>query len=134
MSIISPINNVTNIIAENSLSNTQSQLQTTLQQLSTGNELVSPAIAPANSSIAAGLNANIAALTQSAQNTQNGVGELQTAAGALSQVTTLLNTAIPLATQGATSGSEASPMPLAGLSVGMTWISISGISDMRSTG
>jgi flagellin-like hook-associated protein FlgL len=104
MSNISPVNNVTNIIAENSLSNTQSQLQTTLQQLSTGNELVSPAIAPANSSIAAGLNANIAALTQSAQNTQNGVGELQTAAGALSQVTTLLNTAITLATQGATSG------------------------------
>ena len=43
-------------------------------------------------------------MTQSAQNTQNGVGELQTAAGALSQVTTLLNTAITLATQGATSG------------------------------
>ena len=30
MSNISPVNNVTNIIAENSLSNTQSQLQTTL--------------------------------------------------------------------------------------------------------
>ena len=80
MSIINPISNVTNIIAENALSSTQDQLQTTLQQLSTGQELVSPAIAPANTSIAAGLNANISALTQSAQNSQSGVGELQTAA------------------------------------------------------
>jgi flagellin len=104
MSVISPVNNVTNIIAENSLSSTQDQLQTTLQQLSTGNELVSPAIAPANTSIAAGLDANISALTQSSQNTQSGVGELQTAAGALSQVTTLLNTAVTLATQASTGG------------------------------
>jgi flagellin len=104
MSIISPVNNVTNIIAENSLSNTQAQLQTTLEQLSTGNELVSPSIAPANTSISAGLDGNIAALTQSAQNTQSGVGLLQTAAGALAQVTTLLNTAVTLATQASTGG------------------------------
>ena len=47
------------------------------------------------------MQANIAALTQSAQNATNGVGMLQTADGALSQVTTLLNRAVTLATEAA---------------------------------
>jgi flagellin len=55
-------------------------------------------------SIASGMNANIAALTQSQQNASNGVGLLQTADGALSQVTTLLNRAVTLATEGSNSG------------------------------
>jgi flagellin len=50
------------------------------------------------------LNANIAALTQSQQNAANGIGLLQTADGALSQVTTLLNRAVTLATEGSTTG------------------------------
>ncbi len=54
-------------------------------------------------SIANGMQANIAALTQSQQNASNGVGMLQTADGALSQVTTLLNRAVTLATEGSTS-------------------------------
>ena len=45
------------------------------------------------------MQANIAALTQSQQNATNGVGQLQTADGALSQVTTLLNRAVTLATE-----------------------------------
>jgi flagellin len=55
-------------------------------------------------SIVSGLTANIAALTQSQQNASNGIGLLQTADGALSQVTTLLNRAVTLATEGSTSG------------------------------
>jgi flagellin len=55
-------------------------------------------------SIASGMNANIAALTQSQQNASNGVGLLQTADGALSQVTTLLNRAVTLATEGSNTG------------------------------
>ena len=51
-----------------------------------------------------GLGANIAALTQSSQNASNGVGLLQTADGALSQVTTLLNRAVTLATEAANGG------------------------------
>jgi flagellin len=50
------------------------------------------------------MTANIAALTQSQQNASNGVGKLQTADGALSQVTTLLNQAVTIATEGASSG------------------------------
>jgi flagellin len=59
-------------------------------------------------SIASGMNANIAALTQSQQNASNGVGLLQTADGALAQVTTLLNRAVTLATEGSNSGITAS--------------------------
>jgi flagellin len=55
-------------------------------------------------SIVSGMNANISALTQSQQNASNGVGLLQTADGALSQVTTLLNRAVTLATEGSTTG------------------------------
>ena len=50
------------------------------------------------------MQANIAALTQSQQNASNGIGMLQTADGALSQVTTLLNRAVTLATEASTSG------------------------------
>jgi flagellin len=60
-------------------------------------------------SIADGLQANISALTQSAQNVTDGVGLLQTADGALSQVTTLLNRAVTLATEAANSGLTQGP-------------------------
>src|ERR1700761_8520594 len=90
--------------AENSLSATQANLQNTLTQLSSGLRINSGADDAAGLSIANGMQANIAALTQSAQNATNGVGMLQTADGALSQVTTLLNRAVTLATEAANGG------------------------------
>jgi flagellin len=101
---ISILNNVSDLTAENALSNTQMNLQKTLTQLSTGLKINSGADDAAGMSIASGMNANIAALTQSQQNASNGVGLLQTADGALSQVTTLLNRAVTLATEGSNSG------------------------------
>jgi len=83
-------------------------LQKTLTQLSTGLKINSGSDDAAGLSIASGMNANIAALTQSQQNASNGVGLLQTADGALSQVTTLLNRAVTLATEGSNSGITAS--------------------------
>ncbi len=98
------LNNISSMTAENALSNTQANLQKTLTQLSTGLKINSGSDDAAGLSIASGLNANIAALTQSQQNAANGIGLLQTADGALSQVTTLLNRAVTLATEGSTSG------------------------------
>jgi flagellin len=98
------LNNISSLTAENALSNTQMNLQKTLTQLSTGLKINSGSDDAAGLSIASGLNANIAALTQSQQNANNGIGLLQTADGALSQVTTLLNRAVTLATEGSTSG------------------------------
>jgi flagellin len=98
------LNNLAALSAQNSLSSTQMNLQKTLQQLSTGLRVNSGSDDAAGLAIANGMQANIAALTQSSQNATNGVGMLQTADGALSQVTTLLNRAVTLATEAASGG------------------------------
>ncbi len=98
------LNNISSLTAENALSNTQMNLQKTLTQLSTGLKINSGSDDAAGLSIVSGLNANIAALTQSQQNANNGIGLLQTADGALSQVTTLLNRAVTIATEASTAG------------------------------
>jgi flagellin len=101
---IQVINNISSLVAENAVSHTQTNLNNTLQQLSTGLKINSGADDPAGLSIAAGLGANISALTQSSQNASNGVGLLQTADGALSQVTTILNQAVTIATEAGNGG------------------------------
>lgn len=98
------LNNLSAMSAENSLSATQAHLQNTLTQLSTGLRINSGSDDAAGLSIANGMQANIAALTQSAQNATNGIGMLQTADGALSQVTTLLSRAVTLATEASNGG------------------------------
>jgi flagellin len=98
------LNSISSIIAQNAVSNTQASLQNTLQQLSTGLRINSGADDPAGLSIANGLGANISALTQSSQNASNGIGLLQTADGALSQVVTILNQAVTIATEAGNGG------------------------------
>ena len=98
------LTNVAATYAENNLNQTQGSLQSTLQQLSSGSRINSGADDAAGLSVADGLHANEAALTQSAQNAQNGVGLLQTADGALSQVTNLLDRATTLATEASNGG------------------------------
>ena len=101
---LSILNNIPSLEAQNQLAMTNTNLQNTLFQLSSGSKINSGADDPAGLSIADGLQANISALTQSAQNVTDGVGLLQTADGALSQVTTLLNRAVTLATEAANTG------------------------------
>jgi flagellin len=93
------LNNLSAIYAENNLNNTNNSLQTVLQQLSSGSRINSGADDAAGLSLVNGLGANSAALTQSETNSTEGVGLLQVADGALSQVTSLLNRAISLATE-----------------------------------
>jgi flagellin len=93
------LNNLSAIYAENNLNNTNNSLQTVLQQLSSGSKINSGADDAAGLSLVNGLGANSAALTQSETNATEGVGLLQVADGALSQVTSLLNRAITLATE-----------------------------------
>lgn len=99
---ISLLNNIAALEAQNQLQSTQTKLQNTLFQLSSGSRINSGADDAAGLAIANGLQANITALTQSSQNASSGVGSLQVADGALAQVTTLLNRAVTLATEGAT--------------------------------
>ena len=95
------LNNIAAIYAQNNLNNTQNSLQNTLTQLSSGSRINSGADDAAGLAVADGLHANVAALTQSSQNASDGIGLLQTADGALSQVTNLLNRAVTLATEAA---------------------------------
>jgi flagellin len=96
---LSILNNVAALSAENSLSATSASLQKTLLQLSTGLKIKSGSDDSAGLSIASGLQANIAALSQSQINASTGIGFLQTADGALAQVSSLLNRAVTLATE-----------------------------------
>ena len=98
---LSILNNVTAMSAQNQLTQTNTKLENTLLQLSSGSKLNSGADDAAGLSIANGLTANITALTQSASNASNAQGRLQVADGALSQVTSLLNRAVTLATESA---------------------------------
>ena len=93
------LNNISAIYAQNNLSATQNNLSKTLQQLSSGSRINSGADDAAGLAVADGLSANVTALTQSTRNASDATGLLQTADGALSQVTSLLNRAVTLATQ-----------------------------------
>ena len=93
------LNNISAIYAQNNLSNTQASLSKTLQQLSSGSRINSGADDAAGLSLANGLQASATALSQSAKNASEGVDFLQVADGALSQVTSLLNRAVTLATE-----------------------------------
>jgi len=99
--MLSILNNISSLEAENSLNTTQMSLSATLQALSTGQRINSGADDPAGLAIADGLQANITALTQSVQNASDGVGMLQVADGALSQISTLLGQAVTVATESA---------------------------------
>lgn len=93
------LNNLNVMYAENNLNNTSNSLSKVLNQLSSGSKINSGADDAAGLSLVDGLQANSAALAQSQTNAQEGVGLLQVADGALSQVTSLLNRAVTLATE-----------------------------------
>jgi flagellin len=93
------LNNVTATYATNNLNNTQNSLSKVLQQLSSGSKINSGSDDAAGLSLVNGLQANQQALTQSVNNVSEGTGFLQVADGALSQVTSLLDRAVTLATE-----------------------------------
>jgi flagellin len=101
---LSILNNISSLMAQSQLQATNNNLQTTLFQLSSGSRINTGADDPAGLAIADGLNANITALNQSVQNANDGIGTLQVADGALSQVTSLLDRAVTLATEASNGG------------------------------
>src|ERR1700683_5032622 len=101
MGSLSILNNIPALEAMNQLGMTQMSLNQTLTALASGQRTNPGADDPAGLAIANGLEANVTALTQSVQNATDGVGMLQVADGALSQITTLLNQAVTVATESA---------------------------------
>jgi len=101
---LSILNNISALQAENQLTLTSAAAAKSLQQLSSGSRINSGSDDAAGLAISDGLNANVAALNQSSLNATNAVGALQTADGALSQISSLLNRSVTLATEASNSG------------------------------
>lgn len=104
---LSILNNISALQATNQLAITTTAANKSLQELSSGSRINSGSDDAAGLAISDGLNANVAALNQSSLNATNAVGSLQTADGALAQVTALLNRSITLATEASSTGLSA---------------------------
>lgn len=99
------INN--NSSAQSILSNlnyVEQQMNSSYQQLSTGNRVNSAADNPASYSISQQMTSQINGLNQATQNAQNGISMIQTATGAMNQVEQVLQTMSTLATEAANAG------------------------------
>jgi flagellin len=91
--------NLDSLIAQNSLTTSGSMLSTSLQQLSTGLRINSPADDAAGYAIVQGMTSQINGMNQAVQNANNGVSLVQTAAGALAEVTNDLQSMRSLAVE-----------------------------------
>lgn len=93
--------NLSAITVTNSLNANQMALSDSMAKLSSGSQLNTAADNPAGLAISQGLQAQIGGLTQAGQNTASGINLIQTASGALSQVSNILQTINSLAVQAA---------------------------------
>jgi flagellin len=91
--------NMASLVAQNSLTSSGMQLATSLQQLSSGLRVNTAADDAAGYAIAQGMTSQINGLNQASQNANDGVSLTQTASGALSEVTTDLQTMRDLAVE-----------------------------------
>lgn len=93
--------NITSLNSQDALTNTESSLQTAMQRLSTGLRINSSADDAAGYAIAQGMTTQINGMEQAAQNANDGVSLIQTASGALNQITANLQTIRQLAVEAA---------------------------------
>ena len=100
--------NIDSLMAQGSLTSSGSQLATALQQLSSGLRINTAADNAAGYAITQGMTSQINGLDQAANNASDGVSLTQTASGALSEVTSDLQTMRDLAVQSlnATNGTQ----------------------------
>jgi len=93
--------NLSALSVTNALNSNQAALQSSMNKLSSGSQLNTAADNPAGLAISQGLQAQIGGLNQAAQNTASGINLIQTASGALAQVSNILQTINSLAVQAA---------------------------------
>lgn len=99
----SVLNNVSGLQAQNELTVSSWGMNKTLWSMSSGKRINSGADDAAGLAIADGLKGQVNGLNQAVRNASDGIGYLQTADGALGQITSLLHRAITLAETAATS-------------------------------
>ncbi len=97
----SVINNLNSINSQRNLGSSQGALDSSLGKLSSGLRINNAGDDAAGLAIANGLNADFVALTQGVRNANDGIGIIQVADGALSQMSDMLARATQLATQAA---------------------------------
>ncbi len=100
--------NVASLIAQNNVANSQTALTTSIQRLSSGLRINSAKDDAAGYAIAARMTSQIGGMNQAAQNSNDGISMAQTAAGALTQVTSDLQTMRNLSVQAANGTNSAS--------------------------
>ena len=91
--------NAATLSAQNSLGRTQSSLSTSMTRLSTGYRINSAMDDAAGLQIATRLKAQTSGMAVAMRNTQNSISMLQTAEGALNEVTNILTLMKDLATR-----------------------------------
>src|SRR5580698_7021998 len=96
--------NVPSLIAQRNLQKSQSQLNTSLERLSTGLKINSGADDPSGLIASQRLQAEMAGLTQAINNSQQATNVISTADGALNEVSNLLTTIEGLVVGAANSG------------------------------
>jgi flagellin len=99
--------NAASLSAQNSLTRTQSSLSTSMTRLSTGYRINSAMDDAAGLQIATRLKAQTSGMAVAMRNTQNSTSMLQTAGGALTEVTNMMVRMKDLATQAADQSSSA---------------------------
>jgi flagellin len=97
--------NVAAINAYRNLSNTQNSMSKSLERLSSGYRINKAADDAAGLAISEGLRSQIGGLTQAVRNTQDGTSVVQTAEGALSETTSILQRMRDLSVQASSGGS-----------------------------
>jgi flagellin len=91
--------NIDSLIAQSALTGSSNQLQTSLQQLSTGLRINTAADDAAGYAIVQGMTSQIDGLNQASQNANDGVSLAQTASGAMQEVTNDLQSMRDLAVE-----------------------------------
>ena len=97
--------NVAALNAYRNLSTTQNSMNKSLERLSSGYRINKAADDAAGLAISEGLRSQIGGLTQAVRNTQDGTSVVQTAEGALSETTSILQRMRDLSVQASSSGS-----------------------------
>jgi flagellin len=91
--------NISSLMAQNALTTSGSQLSTALEQLSTGLRINTAADDAAGYAIVQGMTSQINGMTQAEQNANDGVSLVQTASGALQEITNDLQSMRSLAVE-----------------------------------
>jgi flagellin len=102
--MLSLISNISSLDAQNNLNNTENQLSSSLQKLSSGMRINTAMDDAAGLGISVNLEADVSNYTQASRNANDGISVTQTAEGALNQTSNIITTLQQLAMESASDG------------------------------